>query len=436
MIIGAEGFLRVELITIGNELTSGEVVDTNAAFMAAALSEVGLEVAFITTTGDSPLSIQDALRKAQERAEVIVVSGGLGPTQDDITASSAARALGLPLVLRKEILEDLKKRFAERGMEMPASNEKQAFFPQQAEIIPNPLGTACAFLVRRPGKIFVFLPGVPRELNFLIKENVIPLLQKERKEEFRVRSRTLKVFGFTESAIADLLKEVSPQVFSASLAYLPRFPENHVKITLRGNSIEEVEGNLEKLEKIIRDRLQGRVIAADEDTLESMVGRLLREHQATLAVAESCTGGLVAHRLTQVPGSSDYFDRSIVVYSNEAKIQMLGVPESLISSLGAVSAEVAERMAEGVRQVSGTTLGVAITGIAGPKGGSAEKPVGTVFIALASPKGIISKRYRLPGDRSQIQTLSAYLAIDWVRRYFLNLLSGFSSQPSARTNPC
>jgi nicotinamide-nucleotide amidase len=311
-------------------------------------------------------------------------------------------------------------------MEMPVSNEKQAFFPQQAEIIPNPLGTACGFVIRRPGRVFIFLPGVPRELNFLMKENVIPLLQKERKENFRVRSRTLKVFGFTESAIADLLKEVRPQDFSASLAYLPRFPENHVKITLRGNSIEEVEANLEKLERIIRDRLQGRVIAADEETLEGTVGRLLREHQATLAVAESCTGGLVAHRLTQVPGSSDYFDRSVVVYSNGAKIQMLGVPESLISSLGAVSAEVAERMAKGVRQVSGTTLGLAITGIAGPEGGSEEKPVGTVFIALDCPKGTVSKRYQLPGDRNQIQTLSAYLAIDWVRRYFLNLLSVFN----------
>jgi nicotinamide-nucleotide amidase len=311
-------------------------------------------------------------------------------------------------------------------MEMPASNEKQAFFPQQAEIIPNPLGTACGFLVRRPGKIFVFLPGVPRELNFLMKENVIPLLQKERKERFRVGSRILKVFGYTESAIADLLKEVRPQDFSATLAYLPRFPENHVKITIRGKSIEEVEANLEKLERIIRDRLQGRVIAADEETLEGTVGRLLREHQATLAVAESCTGGLVAHRLTQVPGSSDYFDRSVVVYSNAAKIQMLGVPESLISSLGAVSAEVAERMAKGVRQVSGTALGLAITGIAGPKGGSEEKPVGTVFIALDSPRGTVSKRYQLAGDRNQIQTLSAYLAIDWVRRYFLNLLSAFN----------
>jgi nicotinamide-nucleotide amidase len=195
-----------------------------------------------------------------------------------------------------------------------------------------------------------------------------------------------------------------------------------------------VEGKLLDLESLIREKLQGRVVAADGETLEAIVGRLLRDHRANLAVAESCTGGLVAHRLTRVPGSSDYFDRAAVVYSNAAKVQMLGVPESLIGSVGAVSAEVAEKMAEGVRGVSQTTLGLAITGIAGPAGGSEEKPVGTVFIALASPRGTVSKGYRFMGDRGQIQTISAYVAIDWVRRYFLNQLSAFSSQPSAKTN--
>ena len=417
--------MRVELITIGNELTSGEIVDTNAAFMAGALSEAGLEVVFITTTGDESFRIEDSLHRARERAEAVIVSGGLGPTKDDITAGSAARALGLPLVLHKGILEDLKKRFAQRGVEMPVSNEKQAFFPQQAEIIPNPLGTACGFLVRQPGKIFIFLPGVPRELEYLMRENVIPLLQKERKEKVWVSSRTLKVFGFTESAIADLLKDVKPQDFLAALAYLPRYPENHVKITVRGKSSQEVEGNLRNLELLIREKLQGRVIAADRETQEAIVGRLLRDHQANLAVAESCTGGLVAYRLTRIPGSSDYFDRSAVVYSNTAKVQMLGVPESLIHSVGAVSAEVAEKMAEGVRGISQATLGLAITGIAGPAGGSGEKPVGTVFIALASPRGTVSKRYQFMGDRDQIQTISAYTAIDWVRRYFLNLITAF-----------
>jgi nicotinamide-nucleotide amidase len=426
--------LRGELITIGNELTSGEVVDTNAAFMAEVLSEAGLEVAFITTIGDEALHIEDSLRRAQERAEVIIVSGGLGPTQDDITASSAAKALELQLVLNRQVLENLKKRFAERGMEMPVSNEKQAFFPQQAEIIPNPMGTACGFIVRQRGKIFIFLPGVPRELKVLMRENVIPFLEKERKEKTAVRSCTLKVFGFTESAIADLLKDVKPGDFSASLAYLPRFPENHVKIIVRGRVAEEAEEKLRRLASLIREKLQGRVIAVDRETLEEIVGQLLRAGGATLAVAESCTGGLVAHRLTRIPGSSDYFERSVVVYSNAAKVQMLGVPKEWIDRSGAVSAEVAEKMAEGVRRVSNATLGLAITGIAGPAGGSVEKPVGTVFIALASPRGTVSRRYQFLGDRDQIQTISAYTAIDWVRRYFLNLLSALNSQPSAKTN--
>jgi nicotinamide-nucleotide amidase len=426
--------LRVELITIGNELTSGEVVDTNAAFMAEALSEDGLEVPFITTIGDEALNIEDSLRRAGERAEVVIVTGGLGPTQDDITASSAAKALELQLVLNRQVLENLKKRFAERGMEMPVSNEKQAFFPQQAEIIPNPMGTACGFIVRQRGKIFIFLPGVPRELKALMRENVIPFLEKERKEKIAVRSCTLKVFGFTESAIADLLKDVNPGDFSASLAYLPRFPENHVKIIVRARVAEEAEEKLRRLASLIREKLQGRVIAVDRETLEEIVGQLLRAGGATLAVAESCTGGLVAHRLTRIPGSSDYFERSVVVYSNAAKVQMLGVPKELIDRNGAVSAEVAEKMAEGVRRVSNATLGLGITGIAGPTGGSVEKPVGTVFIALASPKGTVSRRYQFMGDRDQIKTISAYTAIDWVRRYFLNLLSAFSSQPSAKTN--
>jgi nicotinamide-nucleotide amidase len=427
--------LRVELITIGNELTSGEVVDTNAAFMAEALSEAGFEVDFITTTGDEAPHIEDSLLRARERAEVVIVSGGLGPTQDDITASSAAKALKLQMVLNRQVLDDLKKRFAERGIEMPVSNEKQAFFPHQAEILPNPVGTACGFVIRQPGRVFIFLPGVPRELKYLMREQVIPFLEKERKEKIWVSSRTLKAFGFTESAIADLLKDVNPREFSATLAYLPRYPENHVKIVVRGRVAEEAEEDLRKLAGIIRERLRGRVIAVDRETLEEIVGQLLRAGGATLAVAESCTGGLVAHRLTQIPGSSDYFDRSVVVYSNAAKVQMLEVPGALIESAGAVSAEVAEKMAEGVRRVSKATLGLAITGIAGPTGGSEEKPVGTVFIALASPKGTASKRYQFMGDRNQIQTLSAYTAIDWVRRYFLNLLPAFSAQPSAKANP-
>lgn len=428
--------MKVEIITVGNELTSGEVVDTNAAFMASAFTEKGFEVTYLTTVGDNEGRIEDALRRAQEHADAIIVSGGLGPTADDITASSAAKALGRRLIMNQEVLHTLRQRFAQRETEMPLANEKQALFPQQAEIIPNPLGTASGFILRHKGKIYAFLPGVPRELIFLLKESIIPLLEKERQEKVFYGSRTLKVFGFTESAIADRLKEINPQDRTTSLAYLPRFPENHVKIAVSGKSLQDVEKNLQDLEKIIREKLEGRVFAADQETLEEIVGHLLRSNRATLAVAESCTGGLIAHRLTNIAGSSDYFDRAVVAYSNRAKVEILQIPEELLASAGAVSAPVAEKMAEGVRQISQSTLGLGVTGIAGPGGGSEEKPVGTVFIALSSPKGTISKKYQFWGDREQIKIITAHTAIDWVRRYCLNQLSAVSNPPSRkrRTN--
>lgn len=417
--------MKVEIITIGNELTSGEILDTNSVYLASELASHGFEVTFITTVGDQEFYIEDALIRAQEHAEAIIVTGGLGPTTDDVTASAAAHALKRPMIINKEILQELRQRFAERGMEMPLANEKQAFFPQQAEIIPNPLGTANSFILRHRGKIFIFLPGVPKELKFLFKENVLPLLEREReakeaKEYFQVR--TLKVFGLTESAIADRLREINMENYSATLAYLPRFPENHVKITVKGKSAAEAEKNLQQVEKVIREKLSGRVFAVDEETLEEIVGQLLRKHGATLAVAESCTGGLISHRITQIPGSSDYFERGIVAYSNQAKIEILKVPKNILSAHGAVSGPVAEKMAVGVREISNSTLGLAVTGIAGPSGGSVEKPVGTVFIALASPERVISKKYNLSGDRDQVKILSAHIALDWVRRYFLHLL--------------
>lgn len=421
--------MKVEIITVGNELTSGEIIDTNSAYLASELTSKGFAVNFITTVGDQEFYIEAALQKAQEHADVIIVAGGLGPTADDVTASAAAKALGRHMVINKEVLQQLRQRFAQRGMEMPLANEKQAFFPYQAEIIPNPLGTASGFILRHRGKIFIFLPGVPSELQYLFREKILPYLEKEKEkgeEKEFIRARTLKVFGLTESAIADRLQGIDMRAYSASLAYLPRFPENHVKIIVRAKSPAEAEQNLLAAEKIVREKLSGRIFATDEETLEQVVGQMLREHGATLAVAESCTGGLIAHRLTQVPGSSDYFERGIVAYSNRAKIEILKVPAELLAQNGAVSGPVAEKMALGVREISNCTLGLAVTGIAGPSGGSAEKPVGTVFIALAAPEGVVSKKYNLAGTRDQIKTLSAQIALDWVRRYFLNLLSGLN----------
>jgi nicotinamide-nucleotide amidase len=404
---------------IGNELVSGEIADANAFFMANALTERGFSVTRVSMVGDQEGQIQDALLQSRDRAEAVIVSGGLGPTSDDLTTPAAAKAFGESLVLHEASLEQIRERFARGGMEMPRSNEKQAVFPASAEIIPNPVGTAPGFFLKSRGKAIFFLPGVPRELQHLFRETVLPRLERERKGNIHYRARTLKIFGLTESAIADRLSGIRAEHFSATLAYLPRYPENHVKIIVQGSDLEEVKRNLAELERVIREKLEGRVFAVDRETLEEIVGRLLKERQATLAVAESCTGGLVAHRMTNIPGSSEYFERGVVVYSNQAKTELLQVPKALLAELGAVSAPVAEKMAEGMRHLSRATIGLAITGIAGPAGGSADKPVGTVFIALSGPDGTASRRYQFWGDRDQVKMISAQTALEWVRRYFL-----------------
>lgn len=400
-------------------MVSGEIADANAFFMANALTERGFCVTRVSMVGDQEGQIQDALLQSRDRAEAVIVSGGLGPTSDDLTTPAAAKAFGESLVLHEESLEQIRERFARGGMEMPRSNEKQAVFPASAEIIPNPVGTAPGFCLKSRGKAIFFLPGVPRELQHLFRETVLPRLERERKGNIHYRARTLKIFGLTESAIADRLSGIRAEHFSATLAYLPRYPENHVKIIVQGSDLEEVKRNLAELERVIRGKLEGRVFAVDRETLEEIVGRLLKERQATLAVAESCTGGLVAHRMTNIPGSSEYFERGVVVYSNQAKTELLEVPKELLAELGAVSAPVAEKMAEGMRHLSRATIGLAITGIAGPAGGSADKPVGTVFIALSGPDGTASRRYQFWGDRDQVKMISAQTALEWVRRYFL-----------------
>ena len=400
-------------------MVSGEIADANAFFMANALTERGFCVTRVSMVGDQEGQIQDALLQSRDRAEAVIVSGGLGPTSDDLTTPAAAKAFGESLVLHEESLGQIRERFARGGMEMPRSNEKQAVFPASAEIIPNPVGTAPGFCLKSRGKAIFFLPGVPRELQHLFRETVLPRLERERKGNIHYRARTLKIFGLTESAIADRLSGIRAEHFSATLAYLPRYPENHVKIIVQGSDLEEVKRNLAELERVIRGKLEGRVFAVDRETLEEIVGRLLKERQATLAVAESCTGGLVAHRMTNIPGSSEYFERGVVVYSNQAKTELLEVPKELLAELGAVSAPVAEKMAEGMRHLSRATIGLAITGIAGPAGGSADKPVGTVFIALSGPDGTASRRYQFWGDRDQVKMISAQTALEWVRRYFL-----------------
>ncbi|PJB39287.1 MAG: competence/damage-inducible protein A, partial [Deltaproteobacteria bacterium CG_4_9_14_3_um_filter_44_9] len=411
--------MNAEIITIGNELVSGSVIDTNSSFLAERLLSIGIEVTRITSVGDNELDITDSLESALQRSEVILITGGLGPTPDDITAEVAAKTLGRELVINEEALDWVKGFFKKLGLEMSPNNEKQALIPERTELIMNPTGTACGFLAREKDKLVFFLPGVPRELVRMTDESILPILQREKGEGFQFKTTTLKVFGLGESKIAELIKDVVQKCESVRIGFLPNYPENYIKITAKGLDYEETSTIVSTIEEEITKQLGDYIFGRDDQTLEGVVGDLLRENRDTIAVAESCTGGLISHRLTNVPGSSDYMMRGIVAYSNQAKTDLLNIPASLIDESGAVSSKVAEKMAQGVRELGKTTLGLAVTGIAGPGGGTPDKPVGLVFISLSDKKETVLKGYNFPGNRAQIRLAASHAALDLVRRYYL-----------------
>ncbi len=413
--------MNAEIITIGDELISGSVLDTNASFLAGSLRAIGVEVTWMTSVGDDESDIKDSLLSALERSDVAIVTGGLGPTPDDITTEAAAKAFGRDLVLNKEALDRIKDLFSERGLEMTPNNEKQALIPARAKLIKNPVGTACGFAVREKGKLLFFLPGVPKELTRMTDDSVTPILQRENRELVKFKTATLKVFGLSESKIADLIRDIVERSDSVKVSFLPNYPENYIRITARGFNDQEALKIVSKAADGIAKRLGDYVFGRDNQTLEGVVGDLLRSNDHTIAVAESCTGGLISQRLTNIPGSSDYMKRGIVAYSNEAKVDLLHVPAHLIDRFGAVSTDVAERMAEGAREFGKTDLGLGITGIAGPGGGTPEKPVGLVFISLADGKETVVKKYNFRGDRTQVRLVTSETALDLVRRYYLNV---------------
>lgn len=410
--------IKGEIITIGNELLSGVQVDTNGAYLAGRLRGRGVDVVRITSVGDEQGAIIQALNESRGRAHVVVVTGGLGPTGDDITAASVARSFDCPLVVHEEALTLLEGVLRSYGLAVTENQKKQACLPHGAEVIPNPTGTAPGFLMKEDGRLLFVLPGVPRELAVMVEETVLNRIEQEWPDRPHYCSRTLKLFGLSEARADELLRGL---VFDEDLklAFLPCFPEVHVKIEVHAAIRETGEERLRSWEQELRKRLHPYVFGTDNDTMEGAVGALLREAGATLAVAESCTGGLIGHRLTEIPGSSDYLERVAVVYSNQSKVDLLQVPQPVIAAHGAVSEPVARLMAEGVRAASGTTLGLATTGIAGPGGGTPEKPAGTVFIALAYGTDTWVKRYRFLGDRGQVKLLTSQVALNRVRRHLL-----------------
>ncbi|MDZ7266643.1 MAG: competence/damage-inducible protein A [candidate division KSB1 bacterium] len=388
-----------EVITIGDELLIGQVVNTNASWLGEQLSQIGIPLRYVTMVGDRHDDILSSLTHAWKRAGVVLLTGGLGPTHDDVTKKAVAEFLGARrMVTDENVLQHVKDLFARRGVAMPAVNVEQARVPEGASVLWNDLGTAPGLLFEKEGRRGVVLPGVPAEMKHIFAGPLLPHL-REWAGGVIIRHRTIRTHGIGESSLAELLAPISELEQFGKLAFLAGLSGVNVRISATGRTTAEVEHAIRQAEARILAKAGKYVYGFDGETLEEVIGRKLREQKATLAVAESCTGGLIAHRLTNIPGSSEYFERGLVTYSNASKTALLGVPEEVIARHGAVSEECVRAMAEGVRQRSGTHYGLATTGIAGPSGGSPGKPVGLVWAAVASPVKVTARHVIYTSDR-------------------------------------
>jgi nicotinamide-nucleotide amidase len=409
--------MKAEIVAVGSELLTPDNIDTNSLYLTHRLNEAGCPVHLKTVVGDNPDEIANVLRAALQRSDLIILSGGLGPTEDDCTRAAVAAALGRPVRIDDGIIEMLRQRFAARGFRMTQINERQAEVIQGAEILDNPLGTAPGMWIEERSRYIVLLPGPPRELQSIFEEKVLPKIRKLGGDA-KLDYRSLHITGITESEldtrIAPIYKAY-PGIRTTVLA-----GTRHIAVRLyRWTQAGENPSDLDELSKKLKAELGDAIFSTCGESMEEVVGRCLRESEQTLAVAESCTAGMLGMHLTRVPGSSDYFKGGILCYSDEAKMELCGVPDELLQKHGAVSAEVAEALAYGVRRSLHSSIGLSITGIAGPGGGSPEKPVGLVYIGYSDSQRTESRHRIMPGDRESIRERSIYLALSWLRRFLL-----------------
>jgi len=410
--------LSAEIIAIGSELLTPTKTDTNSLWLTEKLNEIGVEVKLKTIVGDDELRLEETIKDAVRRSDIVIATGGLGPTEDDITRKISAKALGRELVFDEEVLTEIQARFQSFRREMPETNKRQAFIIEGAEVLPNPNGTAVGMSLAAEEKFFVVLPGPPRELKPMFENFVLPKLREAAGEIF-VKRKILRVSGMGESAVDELIAPIYKEYKNVTTSILFNRSEIELHLAAQTETTEEADRLLEELSGKISEKLGIAVFAMNGETMEEVVGKLLTEKGKTLAVAESCTGGLIAQRLTEISGSSAYFIEGAVTYSNEAKIRTLDVPREIIETHGAVSRETAEAMAKGMREKAQTDFAVSVTGIAGPNGGTAEKPVGLIFIGLADEKETNSIKINLPGDRYLIRWRTSQAVLDLLRRKIL-----------------
>jgi nicotinamide-nucleotide amidase len=411
------------ILSTGDEITTGKVVDTNANYLSDKLAEIGIDLVAVLTVGDVPGRLEWAWRTAIGMSDIVISTGGIGPTADDLTTDTIALVAGVKLWRDEATVEHMKKLFATIGRPMPENNLKQALFPEGATVIQNPLGTAPGF--RIPVTLdghtahLIVLPGVPREMKPMMENTVIPWVLANRGTDKVYAVRVFQTFGMSESALDESVAGlIKPD--EAKVSFRASFPQISLKIRVEGRP-GEVERRADELARRVREKISQFIYAEGDTSMEEVVGRLFVEKKFTLAVAESCTGGLIGHRITNVPGCSRYFVSDLVTYSNEVKSGVLGVSEATLTEHGAVSEECVREMAAGVRQRTGANVSVATSGIAGPDGGTPDKPVGTVCIALSADDQSFTRRYQFRGTRDWIKLITSQVALDWLRRYALGL---------------
>lgn len=408
------------IITIGDELLIGQVVNTNAAFIAERLNEVGIPVTDMVTVADDEEHILRSLREQVDRHEVAVVTGGLGPTHDDITRGAVCAFLRVDLVRNPEAEQNVRTFMEKRGRPWSTAAENQALVPRGATIIPNRHGTAPGELFDLAGRSLIVLPGVPYEMEAMMRDFVVPYL-RERNAGNVILHRTLRTTGIAESVLAKRLGPIDEILDGARLAFLPSPSGVRLRITMTGNDRSACERKLAGIEDRMRKKISKYIYGTGDEELEEVVGTLLAERGRTIAVAESCTGGHLANKITHVPGSSRYFERGVVTYSNRSKTELLGVPMELIERHGAVSREVAEAMARGMRTSASTDIALSTTGIAGPSGGTAEKPVGLVWIGYSDSREVLALKFQFGDERIRIKERASQAALELLRRKLLGM---------------
>ena len=410
--------VRVAVLATGDELLNGSIADTNTRDIARLLGPAGYRLSGSLCVPDQPDAIAQALRLLIPQYDVIIATGGLGSTGDDLTARTVAQALGRPLEENQKAAEMIRQRYAERGRELDPQVLRQAHLPQKSIPLPNSEGTAPGFWLRQQGCDLFFLPGVPTEMRAMVAQAVLPALQRSKPGGSPLLERSYGFFGLSEPQVESKIPYDGLPA-GVEVAFSLDYPLVRVALRCTG---EDAESQLDSAEALLIETLGGYLVERDDENMAAHVGSLLRRAGIKLALAESCTGGLISRMLTSVAGASDFFERGAVTYADTAKIDWLGVDPAVIASEGAVSATCAEQMAAGLRDKTGADLCLAVTGIAGPGGGTAEKPVGTVFLALSSKLGTQARGYRFHGDRHKIQQMSACMALEWLRRFAIESL--------------